>query len=359
MHFGLGLLLATCYIPGITGAMIPTQWSVLSIVLPLCLWQTNALGPVHWAGLAVLAWSALSFLWVVNQYDAVYGLWLAMLWAGSFWLGTVTLDFEPILKGLAAGLGVSSAVAIAQAFGFDGIYMFTDNPAGLLYNSTVLGSTCALILIALVSHALWRWVPLVLPGLYLAHSRGAWLILGAVILTRIHWALTIALLASVGTGYAYFAGDSDSLRLTVWGHALRELTPFGRGIGSFNSYFFIRDGQIMHPEYVHNDYIQLLFELGPAAAIVFAIYAICLWQRSSPYHATFLGFAILGTFYFPLWTPLTAFIGCMCAGRLVSDWHLVRNMGYPSRSNRLSWFSSRQQATDRTCNPTLPVVPLH
>jgi hypothetical protein len=359
MHFWLGFILATCFIPGVTGAMIPTQWAVLSIVLPLCLWTSGVLSPVHLAGLALLAWSAISFLWSINQYDSVYGLWLLLLWAGSFWLGSTTLDFEPIIKGLAAGLGISSAVAIAQAFGFTGLYMFTTTPSGLFYNSTVLGSSCALILIALASHALWRWVPLVLPGLYLAHSRGAWLILAAVFLTRIHWAFTIILIGTVGVAYTWAAGDSDSLRLTVWGHALRELTPLGHGIGSFNSYFFIRSGNVMHPEYVHNDYLQLLFELGPGAIIVFAIYAICLRQRTSPYHATFLGFAILGLFYFPLWCPISAFIGCMFAGRLVSDWHLVRHMGNPRRPYRLSWPYVWRSAADRTSNPTLPVVPLH
>ena len=77
--FLFGLLLCVCYIPGFLGAFIPTQWAVLSCVLPLTLWRAGTFPPSTLAGLAVLAWSAISFFWAPNSFDSIYGLYTALL----------------------------------------------------------------------------------------------------------------------------------------------------------------------------------------------------------------------------------------------------------------------------------------
>src|SRR5260221_7739561 len=108
--FLLGLIVSVCYIPGVTGAMVPTQWAVLSAVLPLGLWYSGAKGPEILFGTLALVFAALSILWAPNTYDAGYGLWLACIWAGCFWLGAIQTNFAGLYVGLACGLGVSSAL---------------------------------------------------------------------------------------------------------------------------------------------------------------------------------------------------------------------------------------------------------
>ena len=56
--FLLGLLLPICFIPGYTGASIPSQWVLLSLVLPAALWRRGyRLTPLHLLGLGFIAWA--------------------------------------------------------------------------------------------------------------------------------------------------------------------------------------------------------------------------------------------------------------------------------------------------------------
>lgn len=343
--FYLGLIVAICFVPGYVGASIPVQWAVLSCILPLGLWRRGSIGPVTWAGLSLLLWSAISLLWTPNVYDSAYGLWIFSICALALWLGTTIHDFRPLLAGLAAGVTVSSAIAIAQALGFTPVMSSSSIPSGLFYNSTVLGATSALLIVALLTHHQFKWVPGLLPALLLSQSRGAFVILGAVFLTnflRPLWVLAICLV-----GFAALTispSPSDIQRLMLWGVAGRELNLWGHGIGSFATYlyynpneYYLKATGLFQAGYVHNDYIQLWFELGIGAVAAYFIYAICLTQRESTLWSTFFGFAILGLFYFPLYCPLTAFIGMVAAGRLTAEWHHAWHTRLHRRYDRLLW----------------------
>lgn len=361
--FYLGLIMPICFIPGYTGASIPTQWAVLSILLPLGLWREGAFGPGHLAGLAALAWSAISFLWAPSTYDAANGLWLLMICAGCLWLGSTILDFRQLLRGLAIGLTISSAVAVGQHFGFNWVEVGPGNPPGLLYNSTVLGASAALVLIALVSRGMWLYIPGLLPAIYLTNSRGAYAILLGTALARIiPWPIVF----SAGVlGFAYLTinpSPSDIQRLLLWGSAFREFNIFGHGIGSYNTYllfvpsdFYINSRGIVHPEFAHNDYIQLWFELGIGAIAIYTLYAIALSQTTSQQWPTFFAFFLLGWFYFPLYCPLTAFIGCVFAGRIIGDWHINRTYRPPSRSTILPRHPHQRRRDARTGREAVPI----
>ena len=140
--FLLGLIVATCFIPGYVGAFIPAQWAVLSCILPLGLWRSGVLGPVGLLGLAILAFATLSFAWAPNAMDAGFGLWLLCLWALALWFGTTVDDFRPLWQGLAIGLTVSSVIATFQYFGFAPVLANSaERPTGLFFNSTLLGAS--------------------------------------------------------------------------------------------------------------------------------------------------------------------------------------------------------------------------
>lgn len=343
--FAFGLIASVCFIPGFIGALIPTQWALFSCVLPLGLWRRGSMGPATWAGLATLAWAALSFLWTPDLNDSAYGLWLLTLCALALWFGTTIHDFRPLLSGLAFGLTISSGVAIAQALGFAPVATGSAHPSGLLYNSTVLGTASALTIIALFSHEQFRWVPGLLPGLFLSHSRGALLIIAAVFLTNLIRPRWVFALCVIGFAVVTAApSPSDIQRLMLWGLALRNLDFLGHGIGSVASLayynptdFYIHAAGFFQAGYIHNDYLQLWFELGVGALGIYFIYAVALTRIDSPLWSTFFGFAILGLFYFPLYCPLTAFIGCVAAGRLINDWHYSWRIRTRWRLDRLLW----------------------
>lgn len=357
--FYLGLLTAVCYIPGYIGASIPAQLAFLSIVLPLGLWRHTPLSLGHLAGLLTLGWSAISLLWTPNIWDGLHGLWLFAIWALTFYLGSTITDLRPIWRGLAAGLTVSSLVAIVQALGYRPVESTGDTGfPGLLFNQTVLGASCALTIIALWTQRQWLWIPGLLPGLYLANSRGAYLTLAIVAVARyLHWTVAAGVLSLGGLFFLTHLSGSDSIRLTIWGAAGRVLTLLGYGIGSFSTFLMLTPTQLYHPDRVHNDYLQLLFELGLGAIPIFYIYLANLRDRRSDHWPVFLAFAILGLFYFPLWAPVPAFIGCLCAGTMFADRHQSWLLSSPGRYSSLPSGPLRRPLFARLGRQALPPVP--
>lgn len=352
--FLLGLILPICFLPGIIGASVPVQWVLLSAILPLGLWRVGSLNPGHLVGLAALAWSALSILWVQNVHDYGYGLWLAGIWALSFWLGSTTTNLVPLWKGLAAGMSISSLVALAQYLGYSPVLVHSGYP-GLLFNTTLSAATCALVLIGLACNRLWLWLPLPALGLLLANSRGAYLTLAAATAMRFApWYLVLTVLIACGVLLSITPSGSDTTRLVNWGMAIRGMTPWGNGIGSYGSIYYIFNQQLIRPERVHNDYLQLWFELGFGSLTILSLYALALFNRQNLHWPVFVAFAILGLFYFPLWAPTTAFIGCLTAGRIIADWHHDRCIRAYGRYDSLPGSGHQGPGPDRARSEAVP-----
>ncbi len=361
--FWLGLLLPICFVPGNTGASIPTQWALLSLVLPLSLPHAGWVTWWHRLGIFFLAYATLSALWSINLYSWVWGLWLAAIWACAFWYGSTKVYLAPLWKGLALGLTASSGVALAQALDYTPVVTFDPNlHAGLLYNTTVQGTVIALVLIALASHRLWWYTPPLLLGLILSESRGALLILTVAAIARyIHWLAALAFLVLGGFLLAFAFDPADSQRLQIWGIALGAIPIFGHGAGSFIDIFYIAPikgvDTLINPGYVHNDYIQLWFEFGIAAIPLFAILAAGLTRTEDPNWPVLVGFATLGLFYFPFYTPITAFIGCVVAGHILRRYDPIRDYLDRRRSNLLPRSPDLEPVFDPTWGEVIPVEP--
>ncbi len=326
MIFLLGLLAAVCYVPGYTGAFIPTQWAVLSCVLPLALWRRGKLSPLHWLGVGFLAYAFASSLWAVDRYDTVWGLWCLSIAALAFWLGSTSFNLRGLWKGLALGLTVSSVIAILQFYGIRLVLGGTGiRSSGLLFSPAVLGSVCALVIVALLVERLWWFIPGVVPAFALAQSRGAifallcgvWMVYRSKPIPLILGILAVAFLVTS------FPAPGDVVRFQIWWDVTQNLILFGHGPGSFLGYFF--GPTLTHPEYAHNDALQLVFEYGIGALALFAIFAMALTQTNSPEWPVLITFTILSLVSFPLYTPLTALVGACVAGRCVGDWDLVRS----------------------------------
>ena len=352
--FLLGLIAAVCFVPGYTGAYIPTQWVLGSCLLPLALWRRGPWTHLHWVGVGFLSYAALSMAWAADYYDGIWGLWLLSMIALSFWLGTTLPSMDSLLKGLALGLAVSSAVAVAQLWGWA---HWSWKPSGLLFNSVILGETCALVIVGLVSRGLWLWIPGILPAFVLSQSRGAILLL-AMGLVFIYMRRPLVLLCiALGLTWTitYFPADSDILRLIIWNTTIHHLSLFGWGSGSFLGLFI----GVEHPEYAHNDFLQLWFEYGVGSLALAYILAVCLLRTNQHEWPILATFCVAALFSYPFYTPLLALLGACAAGRCARDWDLSRRIRERCRLDNLPLARARPSRTlplqSRTSN-NLPLL---
>lgn len=314
--FWLGLLLPVCFIPGYTGASIPTQWVVLSALLPACLWLGRLTTPGHWLFLASGFWALSSIGWAVDVYSSVYGLWLFAIWFLSYHLGTLGTDLPKLFKGLAIGLTINVAIGITQVLGFTPVESVDIRGAGFLFNPTVLGVCCALVLVALICTKQWMLTPLLAVGISISGSRGAFLILAAGLAAQRRLIIPFLLVASLAAlAFTALGLPSDLVRLQIWGITIRALDPFGAGIGSFSDVHYITGNmeRLIRPEFAHNDPLQLTYELGLGAIPIFVLFGMALWKRSEFFPVLF-AWTIAALFYFPTYSPLAAFMGFLLAG---------------------------------------------
>lgn len=335
--FWLGAVLPVCFIAGITGATIPTQLPLLSIVLGFVLWRRGIVTTYHRLGIVFVAYACVATIWSPNPMFAVYGLWQVMVWGLAFWLGSTSPSLAPLWRGMAVGLGVSSMVAVAQSLGWQGIPS-RDWPAGLLYSGPLQGAMIALVMVATICDRAFLYIPAMLPGLLLSHSRGAALVLVVTTLSRLHWGAGVATVAAAATIGAVMLGPSDVERLQSWSVALHNITPFGLGTGSFEQVIYAAQGVVVHPEFVHNDYLQLAFEYGVGAIPALAILVAALRCSYRRYWPVLVGFCTLGLFYFPLYCAPLAFIGAVAAGHVLRRDDRARVPRYRGRPPVMAWI---------------------
>ena len=310
--FFLGLLLPICYIAGYTGISIPTQWAVLLVYLGTVFWWQG--GKLHWAAIGFLGYAALSLLW---SPDYGFGVMIAVVWVVSFWYGSTLDDLTELWQGLAIGMTVNSGVAIAQWLGYRPV--LSEGIGGLLFSPVLLGACAALVIVALVCNRMWWFIPGLLPALWLSHSRGAWVVLGLSLVARyLGWVIPVVLLVIAGAvALVIQLNPSDFVRLQFWAVAIHGMTIFGNGAGAFNSIYLDHIGYLTHAENVHNDYLQLVYEYGIFSIIPLAWWATGLTHIRSRYWTVLFAFSVLSLFYFPLYSPIPTFIGCIVAGHIL------------------------------------------
>jgi hypothetical protein len=363
--FLLGLLLPICFVPGYTGATIPTQWALLSCVLPFSMWHGEPAFYLHRWGALFVAYAFASALWAGSVYTSVLGLWYALIWALSFWYGTQSVSLTPLWKGLAIGLSISTLVAMAQALDYEPVNVGDFQLAGLLFNSSLAGVCIAITLGACICEGLWWYTPLLWLGLLLSQSRGAVLILSIMLITKyVHWLAALAMLAAGSLYFAFGHDVADNMRLQVWGYAIRGLTVFGWGPDSFSDvYFFWHHGasapRLYHAEFAHNDILQLWFEFGIAALVPYTALVLGIARSRHSLWPVLLGCGTLVLFYFPLYTPLTAFILCVLTGHILRDYDWLRRERDECRSAVLSGAFVPRPVYDIASREDIPMEPRH
>lgn len=220
------------------------------------------------------------------------------------------VTMREVVLALGCICAASSALSVTQfAFGW---YPFPtwqdahDQFPGLLYNPTHSGQTLAIAIVALLVHRAYWLIPALAPGLYLSHSRGAWLALAfGLFASRFRYPMVLLIFVlTIGVLYTWKVSPSDSQRLQIWAAAWSYLTFWGNGFGSFDALYMGPLDHLIHPQYAHNDYLQTVFELGVWAVIPFGLVAFAasrITARDWPILVTFL---FVACFSMPLHMPI-------------------------------------------------------
>jgi hypothetical protein len=326
----LGLAMSVLFVPGYTGASIQTSWVVLSLALPLALWRKVTLTPLHWAVFAWVGLALASLAWTTNVYDAVWGVWGIVLFALAFYLGSSLVSLRRLFFGLGIGASISACFALAQAYGLH--WPLTSNSnlniAGLYFNAMYAGEIFAIVILGCVIYELYWLVPLLVVALVLTGSHSGWIALAiglALIKVRSFIFLGLSTLA-VAVLFTYHFRPSDAERLQTWYAAYSYLSLFGHGPGSFLSVWWqSASGTLIFPEYVHNDFLQLIYEYGIFALVPFTLFGVLLASSRSPDWPILCAFLFMALVSFPLYTPILSFLSACAAGRLSRDWSLLRS----------------------------------
>lgn len=375
--FWLGATVALCYVPGVTGMHIATQWPLLGWVLFFCLYVSVAekissgfaevlpagwvrSGPFtvfHAIGLAFVAYAFVRWPYSPVPYASVFGLWQLIIMALCVWFGSTMDDMRGLYAGLAAGAAVSSAVAIFQHFGFHPVETASPMPPGLYVNAVQQSTVLALIAVALASERMWLWLLPLAPGLYLAQSRGGWLVLVIGLLgcyVRRLWLFGV-LGAAGAMAYMTLFSATDVERMFIWRSTWANLVWFGWGPGVFYSILLPVDNvQSFFPEYAHNDALQLIFEYGAGAVMPFAVFGYALWRTDAAEWPVVLAFVVAGLFSMPLFMPVASFLALVAVGRIVRD----HGLAIRDRNHRGSYSVQRGRSDSMATGvQTVPVAP--
>lgn len=206
---------------------------------------------------------------------------------------------------------ISSGFAIAQAvFDYHPFQQWSEGQSpGIFFNPVHAGSVAAIVIMMLLVNRRPWLIPGVAPGLVLSHSRGAWAALAIGLLA--HYTrrplLLLALTLGLAFLYSHAPNSSDHQRLEIWRATWVHLTFWGNGLGSFQHLWM--GNPVVHPEYAHNEYLQIVFEIGIWAIIPFSILALALSRSAATSWPTTVVFLFLACFTMPFYMPVVAMVG--------------------------------------------------
>ena len=329
----LAFLTSALFWPGVAGAATVPRWAVIALVVPVLL-KDQRLTAAHAAGALFLIWAALSMAWNPATLDGIGALLVLAMLAACFCLGNQLIDLRKVYIGAALGVTVSSVVAIFQWFGFHQVASW-GGPGGLFVNGAFMAETAALVLVVLVSERLWWLIPGVLPALLLPDARDAVLAVATATVVALRRSRFIWLLVAVVPIAAYFyvtakGYGSINERLEIWHSTLDGVTLFGHGIGSFWSLYPAYDlrpvapiALLNTPEYAHNEFLTVAFELGIIGLLLFCGLCVTLAGPLDTARLVLIALFVESCFDFPLHLPATAFLGMVVAGHAVRNRYLL------------------------------------
>jgi O-antigen ligase len=209
-----------------------------------------------------------------------------------------------------------------------------------------------MILALVVAYRLWWLVPGLLPTLYYG-SRAPILALGAAVglalwrrsrfaalLTTLGVALfVVTFMAREGGPHGLFESDDLMQRIGVWQDLIPHLTVWGHGLGSFIVEYPLfqhhTNPLILRFENVHNDFLQVAYELGLVGAVLVLVLLMRMTAApASPAWYVMVVFLVEAVFGFPLYEPVSGALAACCAGVIFAGCTSLRGL-LPDRGSRI------------------------
>jgi len=304
----------------------------------------------HWCGVALVGWLVVSIAWSPAPLDGFGEAAKLIVIAAAFAYGATLESIWSVVTGATFGIALSSIVATAQWYGFEGIEQTTHAfPAGLFYNHNRLAEAAVLVGVALIALRRFVWLPFLLPSIVLPQARGALLAAGVVmvalllwrrrtfdrfvILMILFWLLVLAAL----TAPQWRSAALDE-RLILWSYAINNMTWLGHGLGSFSGAtdVFLGNGiDASRAEHPHNEYLWLAFEGGIPALAAGIGFALALAKDAAYGRRLFLVFlalAVIACFGMPFHDPASILFSALCAGALARNNDCFRFPAYDGGS---------------------------
>lgn len=313
---------AVAFVPGIYGAPFWQRWLIIAAGLAFVPYDLRRFSPLMLGCMAaLLIWGALGLIWTPALYNGVF---LLMAWAATFAVAIAVASLsdqarDGLLIAFAAGLALSSVLAIGQVF--FGVTLVPQEmpPGGTFFSPEVFAETTAPVFVWCLVKRKWLLAALLAVGLILCHERAAAICaaLGLLYAAPLPRFVKIALLIALGTA-GFVAVDfhnvaSASQRVLFWGTAVLSLTWRGGGLG-----WWFQAHPFPFEEYVHSDLLQAFVELGAPALALVALCAV-LWDQSTAGVADRAMALVVGAetvVSFPLHMPAAAFVFAVAAGAL-------------------------------------------
>ena len=332
--------LVIAVVPGFPSGALVGRWGLLALCSATLLFKTE-LPKAAWvllAYLAVMAWYGPVWYEGVNIY--LHAAFFVVLYCYA----KEIVDLRKIALGVALGVTVNSAAALAQLYlDWNGIPQITPG-AGLYFNRNIASETAAMALALAVGYRLWWTIPGILPTLALGSRLPVVALgfVGALALYRksrflaamsVLLPVLVALVWLQGHGDAIVAGPLDTLkqRWGTWYDGAHGFTILGQGLGSwivnFPLYQAHSNALELRWENAHNDAVQLLFELGVGGAVLVAafLFRLANSERNPAFYALVV-FAVESCFGFPLYQPVTGALAMVLAGFLFGRGDPVRDL---------------------------------
>lgn len=330
--FFFGFLPAVAWLPFAIDPAMPVRWAVAAVIAPAILFFKGLHRPLDGWGLVCLFCLGVGVAWSPFPESGLEDLAKLVIIACVFLVGAAE-DPEHFWRGLALGLAVSVAVAIAQLQGWHGVMQWAI-PGGLFVNKNVFAESGLVVFSAgLGMRKPWVWTI----GASVMLLGGSKAVYGAaaIVVAMAMWrraprlsGAILALIAILAVGYFALGVLSASSRLYLWTLAAPDVTLMGYGLGSFI-------GAYPKFEHVHNEYLQLAFETGILGLALAGLIAY-LWRPASdaPEQLVITGMLAVAFLAFPLHLPLTACSFAMALGWAARRRAVVRDREFAAAGAR-------------------------
>ncbi len=317
-----GFLVAIAYWPGILSAAFVPRWAVVAIGVALVgkIDPRALTRPILWLLVAALTAAALSVLQSPDRRGGLLELFYFVAFAGVFVVSSGFQSITPALRGLCAGLVLSSVLCLWQLSGWS-VVPQASVPAGLFFSREVLAEFAAPLLVWAIVRREWLCILAAIVPVALCDSRVAFasVAVGLLAAWRVPWqtkCLTLVPIALAAVAMLFVFGaekfSTGGLRMVLWGATAMAIRPWPQGLGWFLA---------VHPneQFAHSDLLQVLAEFGVIGALpLLAIFVLMLKYGNGERgeRAAFVAISVEAIVSFPLHVPATGFLAFLLAGHL-------------------------------------------